>query len=196
MKLNLLFLILISTTTTFAQQSKKQVKTNIENWYTNHPNKYVIDINKNVASAEITRYHPYRKDEKNDLIRIIYQGMKITLAFTKPINEITTHKDSLQKYYSYVGIDNIYIDIDSKGWDVHPETPSSSMRNKGVIFTKGGDSISLSIKWSIFTVMGYKDSKKCNNERSIMDVGISESCYVSVRKRLPLEISINKVHID
>jgi hypothetical protein len=104
--------------------------------------------------------------------------MKITLAFSMPIDEITTHKDSLQKYYSYVGIDNIYIDFKCKGWAVHPETPSSSMRNKSVTFTKGGDSISLSIKLSIYTVMGNNNSKKCNKERGVMDSGISESCYV------------------
>jgi hypothetical protein len=64
MKFNILFLSLILTVGAFAQQSKKQVKTNIETWYNNHPNKYVLSINKNEASPKITRYHPNRAEEK------------------------------------------------------------------------------------------------------------------------------------
>jgi len=180
----------------FAQQSKKIVIKNISTWYDNHPNNYSFSINRNAASATGTRYHPERKDEKNTLIRISYEGMKITLAFTKSLDLISTHKDSLQKYFSYVSIDNLYININCNGWDIHPQTPSSSLRGKGVEFTSGGDSISLCINWSIYTVMGYKDTEYCDRVREVNDIGIDNSCYVAVDKRLPLEILINEVPID
>ena len=192
---NFLFFFFFSISSVAPQQSKSQMIENINTWYENHPDKYSLSLNGSTASAKVTRYHPERQDEKNDLIEISYKGMEITLAFSRPLDEISTHKDSLQKYFSYVAIDDIYNNIVSDGWDTYPRTPSSSL-SKGVHFNAGGDSISLTINWSIYTVLGYKDSKKCNNERGIMDSGISESCYVSVDKNLPLEIIIDQLLID
>lgn len=180
----------------FAQESKSTATKKINAWYNDHPDNYSISINNNNASAKVTRYHPKRKDEKNTLIQITYEGMKITLGFTKPLDVISTHLDSLQKYLSDVSVEYIYSDIECNGWNIHPETPSSSLRGKGVRFTAGGDSLSLSINWSTYTVMGYRDSEKCNEERGMMDIGISDSCYVTVDKILPLEILINQVPIN
>jgi hypothetical protein len=196
MKIKILTILLLSFSILNAQESKKTIVNNINSWYSKNPSKYSIEIKGDQASAQITRYHPERKEELDDLIRINYKGMRITLAFTKPLNVLTTNKDSLQKYFSYLSIDRIYNHIPSKGWDIYPKTPSNSLRGKGVTFTIGGDSISLNINWTTYTVFGYKDSEKCNNERAIMDGSVSESCYVSVEKKLPLEIQIIEVPID
>jgi subtilisin family serine protease len=169
---------------------------NINTWYDNHPKNYSFSINKSDASATVTRYHPKWKDEKNTLIRISNKEMNVTIAFTKSLDVISTHKDSLQKYFRYVSIDNIYNEIPATGWNIHPQTPLSSLRGKGVEFTAGGDSISLMINWSIYTVMGYKDTEKCHKEMAMMDMEIKDSCYVAVDKNVALEIIINDVPID
>jgi hypothetical protein len=195
LKVKLIILLLLSTTPIFAQQSKKEVLKSINFWYDNHSSKYIISMDRDNAFGNSTRYHPERYNELNNLIEITYNQMTITLAFSKPLDSISMHKDSLQKYYSYVSLHNIYSNITHKGWDIHPRTPSSSLRHKGVKFTEGGDAISLTINWSLYAVIGYKNSKGCNEESEIMDMGISESCYVSIRKNLPLEIKINKIPI-
>jgi len=191
-----LLFILYSSTSVLAQSSKKQITKSINAWYENHPSKYIISLNKNDAIAKITSYYPNRKNQKNDLIQMQYKGMKITLAFTKSLDSITTHKDSLQTYFSYVSLSNIYSTISSKKWNIHPQTPSSSLRNKGVTFNSGGNSLSYTINWSTYTIMGHRNSKSCNKERQMMDVGISESCYVSIRKKLPLVISVIEVPLN
>ncbi|MGK0389179.1 MAG: hypothetical protein ACI94Y_001919 [Maribacter sp.] len=200
MKLQLIFILCLafsfSACALLTQQPKSQIINNINTWYDSHPEKYSLIIKGKTASAKVSRYHPDRTDEKNDLIKISYKGMKVILKFTKPLDEISTDKDSLQKYISYLSLTNIYNEIPSKGWDVYPETPQSSLRGKGVEFTSGGDSISLNINWSIYTVMGYKNTKICTKERSISDSSISEKCYVAVNKRIPLEILITGLVIE
>lgn len=54
----------------------------------------------------------------------------------------------------------------------------------------------MTINWSTYTVMGYKDSKKCNDELGVEDGSVSDDCYVSVQKNLPLEIIITKVLLE
>jgi len=196
LKIVILFLTLYSITPALAQYSKKQITKSINSWYESHPDEYNIYIRKNESNAKVTNYYPDKKDQKNNLIQMQYKGMKITLAFTKSLDSITTHKDSLQAYFSYVSLSNIYSTIRSKNWNIHPQTPSSSLRNKGVTFNNGGNALNFTINWSIYTIMGYRNSKGCNSERQIMDVGISEHCYVSVRKKLPLVISVIDVPLN
>lgn len=196
LKLIISVVIFSATVTLFAQEQKEKVIDAINSWYEQHPNTYSIFINGNDGFAKETRYHPERIDEKNNLIEISYKGMKITLAFDKPFDSISTYKDSLNTHFKYVAISKIYNDISSIGWDIHPLTPSSSMRGKGVLFTGGGDALSLVINWSTYTIMGYKNIKKCNEEMNMMDMGISESCFVAVNKVLPLEIRINNMLIS
>lgn len=81
-------------------------------------------------------------------------------------------------------------------WNIYPRTPQSSLNGTGVIFTSGGESVSMTINWSTYTVMGYKDSKKCNDELGVEDGSVSDDCYVSVQKNLPLEIIITKVLLE
>lgn len=192
MKLILTAFILLSASTLFAQLSKKQVTKHINQWYDHNAEKYSVTIGGKEASAIITRYHPEQPEEKNDLIEISYLGMKVQLGFDKELEKISTHKDSLQKHFMYVALTNIYHEIPSSGWDIYPQTPTSSLRGKGVIFNSGGDSISLTIHWSSYTVMGYRNTQKCNDELSMADNPISEKCYVSVRKNIPLEVLISK----
>lgn len=179
-----------------AQVSQKKLIENINEWYEEYEQGYFLTLTNDKTTASIKRYHPERPEEKDDIIEIKHGQMKIVLKFDSPIAEITTHPDSLQKHFSYVSISRIYNDIPSKGWDIYPRTPQSSMRGKGVKFTSGGDAISLKINWQTYTVMGYKDSQKCHDQLSIEDGAVSEDCYTSVRKKIPLEITITDVRID
>tara|TARA_B100000795_G_C22758264_1_gene422449 strand:- start:61 stop:651 length:591 start_codon:yes stop_codon:yes gene_type:complete len=195
MKIVLIVFLILVTFTSKAQISKNQVIKNINQWYLENPNKYSVNMLGEEATATITRYHPERPEEKNDLIEVAYKGMKVQLKFNQELEEITTHKDSLQKYFQYVSLENINHDIASKGWNISPLTPISSLRGKGVIFNFVDDSISFTINWSTYTVMGYKDSKKCRNQLSFEDGMVSEDCYVSVQKNLPFELIVSKVKL-
>lgn len=195
-RLYILLICLLLASQLSAQITKKQVTKNIESWYKSHPEKYSISLTDSTTKAVITSYYPDRKYPKNNLIRLSHKGMKITLAFKKPLYLISTNKDSLQKYFNYIAIDDIYNDIPAEGWSIYPETPSSSLRGKGVQFTAGGNAISLVINWSTYIVLGYKDTEECNNARQVADSSIKESCIVFVRKRLPLEILVNQISID
>lgn len=176
--------------------SKEELTENINNWYTSIGGKYTLEIKGRKANAKITRYHPERPEEKDDLIKITYKGMIMQLAFVKPIAEITTHKDSLQKYFHYISIDNIYNEISAGGWEIYPRTPQSSLDGEGVQFTGAGDVLGLQVNWSTYTVMGYKESKECQEELSMADNTISEGCYISVRKTVPLEIVVSGLKLN
>lgn len=195
-KIILLFTILVFINPLFAQDTKQEVLEKINEWYVKHPKKYNLYINQNNATAKITRYHPERKEDKNNLIDISYKGMDITLAFSKPLHIIGTSKDSLQKYFNYVSLSRIYTTINSEQWDIYPKTPSSSLRANGVQFHSSRDALSATIHWSIYTVSGYKNSKECKEDRKIMDKGIKESCYIQVTKSLPIEIDIENLKIE
>lgn len=175
-----------------AQLAKGKLNDNINAWYEAHPEKYALTIAEGESQAYITRYHPERPEEKNDIIEVEYEGMRIQLKFTKPFEEITTHQDSLQKYLMYVSLTRIYNEIPADGWEIYPRTPSSSLSGKGVTFTAGGESVGLEIKWKTYTVMGYKQTKKCNQELGIEDGSVSDGCYITVKKYLPLEITIKE----
>ncbi|MDW7693083.1 hypothetical protein R9C00_09855 [Flammeovirgaceae bacterium SG7u.111] len=196
MKFLIPLLLLLSSCSANAQLPKEQVIENINRWYSENPEKYSLKVKGDKASAFITRYHPERPEEKDDIIEISYEGMVIQLVFYKPLEEMTTHRDSLEKYCSFLALDDIYNEIPSKGWNIYPRTPISSIGSEAVEFISGGNSISLKINWSSYTVMGYKDSDKCNEELSIADSSISDDCYVSVRKKLPLEVVITNVPFD
>ena len=189
-----LILCIISFNTQ-AQLSKSQVTNHITAWYASHPDTYELRISGNEAEARVTRYHPERAEESDDLIEINYQGMRIQLKFDKPLAEITLSADSLQLYFSYVSIDGICHDIPSSGWDIHPQTPASSLRKQGVTFSEVDGGLDITIRWAIYTVMGYRDSQKCRDELSLADGSVSEDCYVSVDAVLPLLIAFSRLRL-
>ncbi len=176
-----------------AQLSKNDITKSIHAWQTENAEKYVIKLDGTQVAAIITRYHPERPEEENDLIEVVYKGMKIQLKFAKPLKEITAHNDSLQKYFSYVSFSKIYNNIPSVGWNVHPQTPSSSLRGKGVTFTSENRTLSISIYWSIYAITGYKDSKKCNEAFAMEDSSAPEECFVHIAKNIPFEVLITGV---
>ena len=178
-----------------AQLLKSEIEHNINEWLNEHNEGYELILNKE-AEAKVTRYHPERENEKNDLIEVAYKGMKITIKFKKPFEEITLQKDSLQKYVDYLSIHNIFNDISAEGWDIYPSTALSALRGKGIEFTAGGKNIGFKITWEFFMVGGYKNSKKCHEELGIEDGSISDHCMVAVRKKLPLWIVAEKVKLE
>ncbi len=195
MKFSYILLFICFTSGLHAQISKEKLTQNINAWCDENAKNYTVHVVGKDAAVKITRYHPERADEEDDILEILYEGMKITLMFDTPLSEITTHQDSLQNHFSYVAIHNIYNEIPSKGWNIYPRTPQSSLRGKGVNFTSHGNSLGIKINWSTFSVMGHKDSKKCNDELSMADGSISNHCYVSVRKSIPLEILISDISL-
>jgi hypothetical protein len=193
MKFLFSLLLLFFAYTVNAQLSKSEITKNIKTWQAENAEKYHLKLEGKQASATITRYHPERPQEKNDLIEVFYKGMKVQLKFAKPLEEISTHKDSLQKYFSYVSFSKIYNNISSDGWNIYPETPSSSLRAKGVKFISEGETLSFSIHWAVYAITGYKNSKKCNEELAIQDSSAPEECFVHVTKNIPLEVLITGI---
>lgn len=188
LSLSLLLLLFVSGCILPAQTSKSKVEEKINSWYDAHPDSYSLTIEEDEAKASKERYHPDNPNEYDDLIVVRWKEMKITLAFKKPLADFEWTAAELQSQFNYVVIDDIYHNIDVNGWDIHPETPSSS-NTKGVTFTEFKDGhLSFEIDWSTYTVFGYSESSKCQEELQIMDKGMPEECFVGVRKNLPLKI--------
>lgn len=195
MKFLLSVLLLFFAYSLNAQLSKKEITKNIHAWQAKNAEKYVLNLKGEEVAAKITRYHPERPKAQNDLIEVFYKGMKVQLKFEKPLQEISTHKDSLQKYFSYVSLNKIYNNIVSDGWNVYLETPSNSLRGKGVTFESENGVVSLSIHWTIYAITGYKNSKKCTEELEMEDSSAPEYCFVLVKKKIPLEVFITEISI-
>lgn len=179
---------MISCTGLF-ELTKKEVIQNIEAWYLEQGETYTLKLNAGNTKVAITRYHPDRPEEEDNMLKITHKGMTIDLLFNKPVKEILMHKDSLQKYVNYLSVDRIYNNIAAHGWEIYPETPQSSLRGTGIQFTGAGESLSFHVNWSTYTVMGYKESNNCKEEQERQDASVSEDCLVAVDKQLALEIT-------
>lgn len=179
----------------YSELSKEALTQNINDWYASIGDEYRLELGSEVT-AKITRYHPERPEEKDDLIKITYKGMVIQLAFNKPLAEISTHKDSLEKYFSYISVDKIYNEISAEGWKAYPRTPQSSLRGEGVLFTGDEGVFGFQVNWSIYNVLCYSESKECKEALSMTDIPSSEACYVSIRKRIPLKIVVSGLSLD
>ncbi|MCP4441406.1 MAG: PQQ-binding-like beta-propeller repeat protein [Aureispira sp.] len=175
-----LFFITIFTTTTSAQNSLKlnsKVSDAMDKWYKNHTNGYTLKIHDLKQEADIESY--YSKDlETADLIRVRYKGMLATLKFHKNIAKISTHADSLYKYFDYIAITDIYTGIEIDKWKISAENPINAYRKKDKITFKnnGLDRFSVVFDWEIYGVFGEKQTKEC------LDVRESHGCG-----RLPTE---------
>lgn len=178
----------ITGCTGLIELSKEKIVQNIKTWYVEQGKKYSLNLSANNTRVNITRYHPERPEENDNMLEIIHKGMKIQLLFSKPVRELLIHQDSLQKYFNFLSIDKIYNTIPSNGWEIYPETPQSSLRGTGIQFTDAGKSLSFHLNWSTYTVMGYKESNHCQEERLQQDASISEECMVYVDQKLALEI--------
>ena len=187
MKLLTSILLVFFIGSSYGQLAKAEVEANINSWYEKYPEGYTLKLNKK-AKATITRYHPKRPEEKDDIIEVEYKGMLIQIKFKIPILEITTHKDSLQKHFNYLSLTRIFSKIKDDGWDVYPTTAKSSLRGKGIEFTEGGSKLGFIINWETYTVSGYRDSEKCHEELNQEDDSVSDDCIVSVRKKIGLRI--------
>jgi hypothetical protein len=189
------FIFVFCSSMVCAQMSQKQVLENIDAWYAKHGDLYDLIIDGVKAKAVVTRYHPERPEEKNDIIEIEYKGMKVTLKFMKPLAEISTAADSLQKYFDYVSTHNIYTDIKTPGWPVYPKTGQSAMRGSGVQFSTNSENIDIVITWSVYTVFGYQQSQRCNEQLSISDGSVSDGCMAFRRKNIGLRITFQDLLI-
>lgn len=173
------------------QMAKPKVETQINEWYAAHPDGYTLVLEGKDAVATLGRYHPDNPKEQDDLLRINYEDMEITLAFDQPFSDIEWSAESLQQHFSYVAIDRIHHEINTRGWEIYPRTPSSSLSGKGVKFTTVTQSdLAFTIDWKTYSVFGYKSSSECDEARSIADGSVPEKCYVSVKKNLPLHIEV------
>ncbi|MFT5892950.1 MAG: hypothetical protein ACI9Y7_003065 [Dokdonia sp.] len=175
--------------------SKEAVTENINNWYASIGEEYRLELKGSEVRGEITSHNGLPK-EQCGLIKIKYRGMRMELSFMKPIAEITIHKDSLQKYFHYISINDVYNEISTRGWETYPHTSQSSLRGEGVDFTGDGDVLGFQVKWSIYAVLSYGESDECKELLSITDMPSNEACFVAVGKTLPLEITVSGVVLD
>jgi hypothetical protein len=196
MKLIFTTFIICFASTLFAQMSKHEVLENINEWYNIDSVKYSLNLKGQEVAARVTKYHINQVDEKEDLIEVVYGSMNIILKFDKALSEVSMNQDSLQKYFSYISLSNIYHEIPSKGWVISPKTPQSTMRGKGVKFISNEGYLSLEINWSIYAVTGFKDNVKCNREAAMADSGMPEECYVVFKKKKGLEILISNIPLE
>lgn len=175
------------------QLPKPEVKRRISEWYQKQGDSYDLTITD--AIGKISRYHPERADEEDDLIVTKWKGMTVTLAFKKPMKDIKWTVESLQENLSFYVLDDIYHDIESDGWEIYPRTPISS-NSEGLRFTQvNKESISFKITWETYTVFGYSKTNACQEELEIADSTMPKECYVGLEKRLPLNFEFQKVRI-
>ena len=184
---SLIVYFILSLSLAACQTSRKDALNRINTWYKQHADGYNLQLS---GKAEITRYHPDQAEEKNDLMRISWKGMDITIAFKKPLSDFTWTSQSLQDNLSYYVIDDIYNDINLSGWKVYPETLSSSATH-GLVFHKiENKTLRFSIDWEIYTVFGYAQSTYCQGQLQIADSSVPEDCFIGVDKRLPLHLDV------
>ena len=169
--------------------SKEKMQAEIENWYSKNEKGYAIEAT--AATAKISRYHPERADEKDELLQIDWYGMNVTIAFKKPIADISWQKDSLQAYFNYIVVDNIQNRIASAGWSVYPILPVSSYSEGFLINSAEAGAIDFSFSAEIFAVRADRDNEKCKEERAIPDKSIDADCFVQVEKNIAFRLEMS-----
>jgi len=138
---NFLFFFFFSISSVAPQQSKSQMIENINTWYENHPDKYSLSLNGSTASAKVTRYHPERQDEKNDLIEVTKKVFNFFVKDPSNINEDykrtrvrkllkSLEKEGLDKKKFKLTIDNLKISDESIKFYVNKNLIDNSVLSK------------------------------------------------------------------
>jgi hypothetical protein len=164
-----------------------EVEQKIEQWYAENPKEYRLPVKGSKIKAEITGYY----ENTANLIRLKWNGMLLEFAFKKDLAKISTHADSLQKYFSYASANDIYMDIDVADWDLHPRTSLSSYRDGVKFIDNGKGSFALIANWDIYAVLGYKDSDFCRERMSWADAPTPAECIVSKRKKIDFILDVD-----
>lgn len=169
----------------------------ISKWHATHPDGYTLKIHDLKEKADIESYYSKELATAN-MIRVRYKGMLATLMFHKNIAKISTHADSLYKYFDYIAITDIYTGIELDKWKITASTPSNAYRKKDKIsFQNNGlDHFSMVFDWEIYIVTAEKQTKECLKERERYACGplsekYMESCHVSERKTLKFTLDID-----
>lgn len=165
---------------------KSLVEQRVKEWYAAHPEQYTIQFKDMNTTAEVAGYY----ENTADLIRINWKGMSMEFAFRKDIKLISTHADSLQKYFNFASVDDIYIDINTPGWGMHPRTSVSSYSEGVKFIDKGNGHFAVQINWDAYCVMGYKEDEYCTKALDIMDSSMPDECYFSMRQKIDLNIDL------
>lgn len=169
--------------------SKEKIQAEIENWYSKNANGYTIAAVG--ATAQSSRAHLDRADEKNDWYKIDWYGMAVTIAFTKPVADIALQKDSLQAYFSYISVDNIQNRIASAGWVTSPLLAVSSY-SEGIAFLDAPKGeLNFHFTAEIFAVRANRNSEKCKEERGIPDKSMDADCFLQVEKKIPFRLEMS-----
>lgn len=165
----------------------------IEQWYAEQGDQYNLDLSDKKVDLKVTRYHPERPEEKDDMITAEYEGMTITIMFGKPLADIPRTEAAFKENFWYVSLDDIYSDISVPGWDVNPRTPQSSKSEPSCIeFTKVTDTeLAFEINWEIYTVFGYGTNDFCQDALGIADSSMPDECMAGVEKRIPIKVTVD-----
>lgn len=169
--------------------SKEKMQAEIENWYSKNANGYTVSATG--ATAQSSRAHLDRADEKNDWYKIDWYGMTVSIAFTKPVADIALQKDSLQAYFSYIAVDNIQNRIASAGWATSPLLAVSSY-SEGLTFIDAPQGeLNFHFTAEIFAVRANRNNEKCTEERNIADKSVDADCFVQVEKKIPFRLEMS-----
>ncbi len=171
--------------------SKVEVEKRIKAWYNSHTVSYDLRLNDKSVKATMERYHPERPDERNDLIVVRWKGMRITLKFNEAIADMERSKIKFQEQFSYVVLDDIYSNIVTPGWKIHPRSPQSSKKGGVTFTTVSANQIAFELDWEIYTVFSYRNSARCNEAMGIHDGTMPENCYAGVEQKLPIHFVID-----
>lgn len=205
--MNYLFKFLLSvfatiflTTTVSAQKGlsfNSKVANALDKWYIDHADGYTLKIHDPKEEASIESY--YSKDlETANLIRVRYKGMLATLMFHKNIAKISTHADSLYKYFDYIAITDIYTGIEIDKWKIGAATPINTYRKKDKIsFQNNGlDHFSFVFDWEVYAVFAEKQTKDCLSMIESHGCGRLPNDYVmncieSKRQKLKFKLDVD-----
>jgi hypothetical protein len=112
-------------------------------------------------------------------------GYRVSLAFQGELSADTT-KETLQDRFWYVALDRLPTPgLDLPGWDVRPQTPTSSI-GKGVeVLTYGDGKIKIRVRTSFFALYGRDPSVLVP-----ADAPSPPGSYFQIRRQFPLDLTI------
>lgn len=125
---------------------------------------------------------------KGAVIHWEYDQMHFNLYFKRSLSKISTHADSLQKYFIRLDVNNVQHGIDAPNWDIRLRPGIRDEDKDEVKFIDGGEaclSMQFTLKSSI--LIAYKNTADCE---MIHDAPTPKECYTSLDKLMNFHFNI------
>ena len=130
----------------------------------------------------------YNKSVNSTSFQFSQEGWWVTISFSGDVTAKTSLED-LRKSIKFVALDKVPTPgLEIPGWQVKPQTPSSSFK-KGVEIADLKDGVlSLKVKTECFALYGTNPK-----EMSLVpaDAGAPKAAYFQIRKSFPLELKLS-----